>query len=322
MRPIPSESSDPTATRIVAIWAAECVAALLLLLQRVTGSLEEFPSPTAVLLFAVVCLAANLMAVALFRAFLFSRDSKSSERSALLRKAFESRLNGAVLLAIACLPPLVIGLSLLHPDATGERAALWAWVMLSMATAAWMSRRRRQTRTETDDAPRAGGVSPPHQPLPGSVPAFDAGPVAASDAMQCDNDADPAGATRPRHASAESDIVGFSEIPGKSPDPPLQWMQRRLSEDGLCETVEGEFTAAFAAGQKQAVVHLAFCPPLPSVPELECEPLDGADVRWKLAVAQPYGVRIDVHRGGALDSPAEIRLAWFATVGRHITEAA
>ena len=98
-------------------------------------------------------------------------------------------------------------------------------------------------------------------------------------------------------------------------------MQRRLSDDGR-ETLEGEFTAVFTAGQKQAVVHLAFCPPLHGIPELECEPIDGADVRWKLAVAQPYGARIDVHRGGPLGHPAEIRLAWFATVDRQISEAA
>lgn len=291
MRPAPSESSSGTATRIVAIWAGECVAALLVLLQRLTGGVESFPAPAAVLIFGVVCFAVNLMATALLRAAakgtgpffgwaFFSRNSSLAEKWT------------SPLFCVA--PPLVIGLSLLPPDATGKRAVLWACALLTAATTAWMFRRtdcQSVLQTPRDDA------------------------LFSQDSESRLNEI-----VQESNPPAEPEITP-SLIPVPITDPPLQSMQRRLTDDGR-ETVEGEFTAVFAAGQKQAVVHLSFCPPLPGIPDIECEPLDGPDVRWKLAVVQPYGVRIDVQRSGPCDLPAICRLAWFACSEPRIAEAA
>lgn len=103
---------------------------------------------------------------------------------------------------------------------------------------------------------------------------------------------------------------------------PDQWMSRTELDGGLGETVEGTVTVRFAAGEKTAVVHIAFCPPLPGIPELECEPTDGTQLRWKLAVAQPYGVRIDIRRSGDIDQPQAVPLAWFASASRPQRHAA
>jgi hypothetical protein len=266
MRPTRSDS----ATGIVAVWAAECVAALLLLLQRLTGTIESFPSPTGVLLFAVVSLAVNLMGLSLLRARPFSRDSEALRRGALL--------------AVACVPPLVIGLSLLHPDATFQQASLWVCVLLAAGMTAPVSR-----RADCQSVPQA----PP------------------TDALLSEDS----------ESRLNAEVV-YSLVPDAPVPPPLQSMQRRLADDGSREILEGEFTAVFAAGQKTAVVHVAFCPPLAGIPEVECEPLDGPEVRWKAAVVQPYGLRIDVQRSGAKDGPAEVHLAWFATANCRLTEAA
>ena len=88
---------------------------------------------------------------------------------------------------------------------------------------------------------------------------------------------------------------------------------RRIDEVAGCEYLEGTAIAQFAAGQKLAVVHVAFCPPTFGMPEVECEPLDDTDVRWKLNVVQPYGLRIDVTRRGDLDTAADVPIAFFAT---------
>jgi len=91
------------------------------------------------------------------------------------------------------------------------------------------------------------------------------------------------------------------------------WMSRRMSEDGCADVVEGIATATFLAGQKQAVLHVPFCPPFAETPQVDCEPAEGDDVRWKVAVAAPYGIRIDVTRRSDIDHPADIPLSYFAS---------
>lgn len=90
-------------------------------------------------------------------------------------------------------------------------------------------------------------------------------------------------------------------------------LTRRIDEVAGCEYLEGTAIAQFAAGQKLAVVHIAFCPPTFGMPDVECEPLEDTDVRWKLNVVQPYGLRIDVTRRGELSEATDVPIAFFAT---------
>ena len=79
-----------------------------------------------------------------------------------------------------------------------------------------------------------------------------------------------------------------------------QHITRRTTPDGL-DCLEALLRIPFAAGEREAVVHLPLHPPLAGPPEVECEPLDDADLTFKVTTAQPYGVRIEVRRGGAYD---------------------
>ncbi|MFQ5731843.1 MAG: hypothetical protein ACE5KM_07800 [Planctomycetaceae bacterium] len=89
------------------------------------------------------------------------------------------------------------------------------------------------------------------------------------------------------------------------------WLQRARSADGSRELLEGVVTVSFAPGQKQAVVHVSFCPLLSGVPDVDCEPTGDSDVRCNVAVRQPYGLRIDVRRSD-VEEAEDVSLAWFA----------
>jgi hypothetical protein len=60
------------------------------------------------------------------------------------------------------------------------------------------------------------------------------------------------------------------------------------------ERVHGTLVAEFAAGQRQATVYVGFCPPLPRVPVIEVETVDGPDAELKVGQALCHGAQIEV----------------------------
>ncbi len=97
-----------------------------------------------------------------------------------------------------------------------------------------------------------------------------------------------------------------------------QWMTRSDANDGSV-SVEGVTVADFAAGQNRASVHVTFCPPLPDSPQVECEAVDGTDVRIKVAAVFPHGARIDLTRPAHDKQPIQVALGYFAHVERKKT---
>lgn len=75
-------------------------------------------------------------------------------------------------------------------------------------------------------------------------------------------------------------------------------MERELDSFGG-ERVTGRAIAVFAAGQKRAHIHIPFAPPLPGIPDVECEPTGSEMLRAKAGLRQPYGIRIEVRRAVA-----------------------
>ncbi|GAB5443553.1 MAG: hypothetical protein Fues2KO_39020 [Fuerstiella sp.] len=90
-------------------------------------------------------------------------------------------------------------------------------------------------------------------------------------------------------------------------------IQRSTDESGL-EYVEGVLKVRFDKGQKRANLHVPFSPPLADTPDVECECVGGDDVRLKVPVRQPYGIRIEARRSHA-DEPIETEVG-FAAVSR------
>jgi len=80
----------------------------------------------------------------------------------------------------------------------------------------------------------------------------------------------------------------------------LQQLYRVRDEQGQ-EIVYGTVRADFEAGQRTAVVHVGFCPPLAHIPEIEAESLPGTPSRIKIVQALAHGTRLDVR----LPAPAE-----------------
>jgi hypothetical protein len=76
----------------------------------------------------------------------------------------------------------------------------------------------------------------------------------------------------------------------------------RIRDDHGGEMVEGTIQVFFEVGQKRAHLHGPFSPPLAGLPEVECEPASDDQVRLKVAVRQPYGVRIEARRAEASES--------------------
>ncbi|HVJ67554.1 MAG TPA: hypothetical protein VM510_06190 [Caulifigura sp.] len=69
----------------------------------------------------------------------------------------------------------------------------------------------------------------------------------------------------------------------------------------------------FQAGQQTSIVHLPIQPPMSLEPEVECEPVDDADLRITVDPAQPYGVRLVCRRSGPWTEAAESVVAVLVT---------
>ena len=87
---------------------------------------------------------------------------------------------------------------------------------------------------------------------------------------------------------------------GDSTEEVVQLLFRVRTDEGH-EVVYGTVRADFVAGQRTAVVHIGFCPPLSHLPEIEAEPLPGSTARVKVAQALAHGTRLEVR----LPAPAE-----------------
>ena len=68
----------------------------------------------------------------------------------------------------------------------------------------------------------------------------------------------------------------------------------RLEDCPGTEVIYGTLRADFVAGQRTAVVHAGFCPPLSYLPEIEAEALPGSSAQIKIVQALAHGTRLDV----------------------------
>ena len=88
-------------------------------------------------------------------------------------------------------------------------------------------------------------------------------------------------------------------------------MTRQLTEQGN-ECIEGTIQIAFCPGQKQTAIHIPFCPPLSEKPKVQCEPAEDVPIRFKVALARPYGMRIEAKRTGEIDAECSVQVRFSA----------
>jgi hypothetical protein len=79
----------------------------------------------------------------------------------------------------------------------------------------------------------------------------------------------------------------------RSADHIIQQLTRSTTADGS-DVLSGWLRLDLVPGQRIGSLHVAFCPPFTSTPELTVEQLDGPEARLKIAQLLPYGARLDL----------------------------
>ena len=103
----------------------------------------------------------------------------------------------------------------------------------------------------------------------------------------------------------------FESSDGDASEDITQWMSRRMTDDG--EVIEGWMRVTFFSGQREATIHVSFCPPLAGSPEIETEDLEGADLEIRVASVFPFGLRMTARRSGSPREPQVARIGFVAT---------
>ncbi len=83
----------------------------------------------------------------------------------------------------------------------------------------------------------------------------------------------------------------------------------RLRDAAGAEFVRGTLRADFIPGQRHATLHVGFCPPLASLPEVAAEPTEGPDATVKVVQAFAHGVRLEVRLADPADSACHALIA-------------
>lgn len=91
----------------------------------------------------------------------------------------------------------------------------------------------------------------------------------------------------------------------------------RMQDEHDHEVIYGTLRADFVAGQRTAVVHVGFCPPLTYLPEIEAEALPGSQAKIKVVQALAHGTRLDVRLPAAATSDSQL---WIDLAARPMPE--
>jgi hypothetical protein len=94
-------------------------------------------------------------------------------------------------------------------------------------------------------------------------------------------------------------------------DLPANVVQRltRARDASGTDVLDGSLRADLAADQRTTSVHVAFCPPFASSPEVSVEQTAGPDATIKVAQVLPYGTRLEVRLARLPQQPSTVTLA-------------
>jgi hypothetical protein len=107
------------------------------------------------------------------------------------------------------------------------------------------------------------------------------------------------------HALKSEREATASDAEDEVPENVLQQLSRLREADGG-ESLHALAVAEIAAGDRQAVLHLAFCPPLESPPELTAHALDADDADVRITTAETYGARLEVRVASPAAEPRRV----------------
>jgi hypothetical protein len=95
-------------------------------------------------------------------------------------------------------------------------------------------------------------------------------------------------------------------------DPSIdQWMIRRIAAEGPC-TIEARIRGRFVAGERTKSLHVGFCPPLESIPEVTIEQSEGPEADIAVGQRLHAGVRCDVRLRQTATTDVNVVIALWA----------
>lgn len=109
---------------------------------------------------------------------------------------------------------------------------------------------------------------------------------------------------QPTPDESDLDVV----VPG---DDVLQQLTLSLDAEGR-QQWQGWLRMPIEPGQRTGALHVAFCPPLAGVPEVDIEQVDGPECRVTVAQALPFGVRLELKLSDAAEEPDRVVLRFAA----------
>jgi hypothetical protein len=92
----------------------------------------------------------------------------------------------------------------------------------------------------------------------------------------------------------------------------IQQLTRLRTEKGH-DALRGTLVAEFAPGERQATLHVAFCPPFERLPQVEVNLADDSDATIKIAQVLHNGVQLEVRLAEPAEESINVAVELFAT---------
>jgi len=92
----------------------------------------------------------------------------------------------------------------------------------------------------------------------------------------------------------------------------LQRLTRVRTVDGH-EAISGTLLAEFAPGERNATLHVAFCPPFETLPNLEAQIADDSEASVKVTQVLHNGAQLEVRLPEPADETIAVEVEFFAT---------
>ena len=119
--------------------------------------------------------------------------------------------------------------------------------------------------------------------------------------------------------------LGGREIrvdPPQQPSPHIipanvsQQLTRAVGDDG-CEILYGLLRGHFAPGQRSLRLHVSFCPPFETVPQVSVDKVEGPELTVRVGQVLPYGARLDLRLKTLDAEPLDVVLELFVREERR-----
>jgi hypothetical protein len=95
-----------------------------------------------------------------------------------------------------------------------------------------------------------------------------------------------------------------------------QQLTRAVGEDG-CEVLYGLLRGHFAPGQRSLRLHVSFCPPFDTIPEVSVDNVEGPELIVRVGQVLPYGARLDLRLKTLSAEPLDVVLELFVREERR-----